>query len=378
MAAKATAAKATALSGPVDLHVNDPVHFIASQHQGTCFTDSIETILCYADTIRHVFLGEFLQWLTHDKLRTMTDTDPEFDRFVRFYVSSHMYNPSPSIVNYVKSMFMRYTLRQFQQQEEELMRTLGLPMNDLPYPTSSKTLKRRASIGPAANRIKHYASEILYKERPVTSCSTGSGRSRIPQIELLHVVQSLLHPYVMVEDILRVGLARTLNLFQSNKLLAIKILLVGSKKSRSRDQSVSKQWTLLLRRQRERHSRTDYSHGRAIDPERVGDPQYRELRDRIFVHMPRPHTLLRHTTEWSLHQRIAHRNSKSPCIIKILDDEDISRTEYGVLRARPCANLRGICGGRTRTIASVSRHNCPIQAKNPTTHQDRTKLNLFL
>ena len=204
---------------PVDLHINDPVHFIPSQHQGTCFTDSIETILCYADTVRHLFLGELSTWLTHDKLRRMTATDPEFDRFVHSYVSSRMPSPSPSVVNYVKSMFLRYTLRQFQQQEERLLRDLGRSVNAPPYPTSSKTLRRRGSIGPSANRVTTYAKEIL--------CQEGK---RVPQVELLHIVRSLVHPYVQVEDILRLGLPRVLNLFQSNKLLAIKILLANSTK----------------------------------------------------------------------------------------------------------------------------------------------------
>jgi hypothetical protein len=151
----------------VDLHINDPVYFIPSQHQGTCFTDSIETILCYADTIRHVFLGEFSRWLTRDTLRLMTPTDPDFDRFVHSYVSARIPSPSPNVVNYVKSMFLRYTLRQFQQEEERLLRTLGRSANASLYPTSSKTLKRRGSIGPAANRVHHYAHEILYKERVI-------------------------------------------------------------------------------------------------------------------------------------------------------------------------------------------------------------------
>jgi len=206
-----------AANHPVDLHINDPVHFIASQHQGTCFTDSIETILCYADTVRHVFLGEFLKWLTQSKLRLMTPTDPEFDGFVHSYVSARVFRPSPSVVNYVKSMFLRYTLRQFQQQEERLLRTAGLPVSSSRYPTSSKTLKRSASLGPSANKVKQYAEEIL--------CSTGT---RIPQVELFHIVRSLLRPYITIEDILRVGLAQTLNLFQSNKLLAVNISMAGS------------------------------------------------------------------------------------------------------------------------------------------------------
>jgi hypothetical protein len=213
---------------PVDLHINDPVHFIPSQHQGTCFTDSIETILCYADTVRHVFLGELSTWLTQDTLRRMTPTDPEFNRFVHSYVSSRMPSPSPSVVNYVKSMFLRYTLRQFQQQEERLLRDLGRSVNAPSYPTSSKTLRRRGSIGPSANRVHHYAREILYKKKPSESCST---ESLVPQIELFRVTQSLLHPYVRVDDILGLGLSQVLNLFESNKLLAINILLVGPNNS---------------------------------------------------------------------------------------------------------------------------------------------------
>jgi len=88
---------------PNILQINRPVTYIAHQRTGTCVTDAFETILCFSDGIRQMFLEPFRSWLTPERAEGLTDSNPEFQELIRT-----RYNNS----NYARSILIRYLERQ--------------------------------------------------------------------------------------------------------------------------------------------------------------------------------------------------------------------------------------------------------------------------
>jgi len=66
-------------------------------------TDAVETILCYADVIRHIILGPFQRWLTVGKAEALTDFYEPYLQLIR-----EQYGNSP----YIKNILIRYIQRQ--------------------------------------------------------------------------------------------------------------------------------------------------------------------------------------------------------------------------------------------------------------------------
>jgi ankyrin repeat protein len=96
-------AAAPAPNAPYDLGIDRPVTYTPHQRGTTCMTDAIETILCYADVIRHIILDPFQRWLTVEKAEALTDFYEPYLQLIR-----DQYGNSP----YIKNILIRYIQRQ--------------------------------------------------------------------------------------------------------------------------------------------------------------------------------------------------------------------------------------------------------------------------
>lgn len=85
------------------LRIDDDVTYIPSQQGRTCTTDSYETILCYADVVRHIFLDPFNEWLTPERAEGLTEFNPEYNALIR-----DKYQNS----DYVRTILIRHLQRQ--------------------------------------------------------------------------------------------------------------------------------------------------------------------------------------------------------------------------------------------------------------------------
>ena len=96
-------AAAAAPNAPYDLGIDRPVTYTPHQRGTTCMTDAIETILCYADVIRHIILDPFQRWLTVEKAEALTDFYEPYLQLIR-----DQYGNYP----YIKNILIRYIQRQ--------------------------------------------------------------------------------------------------------------------------------------------------------------------------------------------------------------------------------------------------------------------------
>jgi ankyrin repeat protein len=145
------------------LQINRPVTYIAAQRTGTCFTDAIETILCFSDGIRHIFLEPFQAWLTPERAKDLTEFNPEYQAFIR-----EKYNNS----DYARSTLIRYLQRQTLEVKPMLPEVPGTWLRRMP--------SRNATRGNASRR--EYEKNI----KNSGSCSKGLPvlRSLIPGIQI--------------------------------------------------------------------------------------------------------------------------------------------------------------------------------------------------
>ena len=203
----------------VNLHIDDPVSFIPGQRTGQCLFNAYETILFYADVIRHVVLDELQTWLTYKELLALPEIPVEKETSLTQFVRRSYPRADPFQLSFYEQIFFRYIFRQLLQFDIPTLQIIA-PHVTREHIPSAFHLERRNSAVPTTSIEKIF---VTTQERIVAQTATnhnlyGTHVKTVDDCILYQdhrsftVIEPLLVPHISVFN------GNSLNTFHFNKI----------------------------------------------------------------------------------------------------------------------------------------------------------------
>ena len=204
----------------VKLYIDAPISFIPGQRTGQCLFNSYETILFYADVIRHVVLDKLQTWLTYKELLALPTIPGEKETSLTQFVKTTYPEADASQLSFFEQIFFRYIYRQLLQYDISTLNIVA-PNVTPKHRASLFGLDRRNSVVSTASiekisttshdRIiaKTAANYDLYGTKAITLAVC---KERYHGYRSFTMIEPLLVPHIVVFS------GNSLNLFHFNKI----------------------------------------------------------------------------------------------------------------------------------------------------------------